>query len=138
MTHGIARGYDHFADPQVLWAFLDLLVERQDQLWVAPFREVSAYVRERDDVTLTVRQSDPLEGICKLEGICNPRLTVTPSTTLDARLYSQPLTLILHDCHVEQASQTDRPLTVYEHNGRQMVDFNPHGGPIVILLHTNN
>ena len=82
------------------------------------------------------------EKIVVLSDIASPHIDVPhglllrrrqPSTTLDANLLNQPLTLILQDCHVEKASQSGHPLTVYEQDGRQMVDFNPHGGPIVFL-----
>ena len=122
MTHGIAMGYDHFADPQVLWDHLDHVASMQDSVWVAPFCEVAAYVRERDDVSLSV-------------GRRNKRLTVDVACTLPADLFTQPLTLVVGNVgatRVKRAVQKGKRLPVYERGGKRMVDFDPHGGQIVL------
>lgn len=118
MTHGIARGYDHFADPQVLWSFLDGIAARQDELWVAPFSDVAAYVRERNEVQLSVSQQ-------------GRQLIVTPSTTLDARLFSHPLTLMVKGV-VTKAVQQGISLSVSHRQGNSFIDFHPHQGEIQI------
>ena len=120
MTHGIIRGYDHFADPQVLWSFLDDLTARQAQLWVAPFCEVAAYVHERDHVQLTVTRN-------------GRQLTVTPSTTLDARIFHQPLTLVVRGM-VTKAVQQGTQLPVSQRQDSSYIDFLPHHGNIHITI----
>ena len=120
MTHGIAMGYDHFTDPQVLTTFLDDVASLRDSLWVATFHDVAAYVRERDDVRLSVTTTD--DG-----GLC-----VSLATTLDARLFSHPLTLVVDGFAIRSARQGDRELTPYRHQGRTLLDVSPHGGPIII------
>ena len=119
MTHGIARGYDHFKDPKVLWALLDYLVERQHRIWVAPFCEVAAYVKERQHTRLDVRRADG-------------RLLVKPTCTLDARLFLQPLTLVVEGDAPLHAMQDGRELEVSRQDGVALVDFNPHGGVIAL------
>ena len=104
MTHGITTGYDHFADAQTLWRFLDDVAARQDSLWVAPFGEVSAYVSERDNIELRVSRKDDYVEVC-------------PVSTLRADNYQQPLTLIVAGSSVRSARQNGHRLHVYRKNG---------------------
>ena len=83
MTHGIARGYDHFQNPQVLWDFLDFLVTKREVLWTATFRDIAAYRKEAAATTLTVTKDKDL-------------LTITPHCPLDAKLYHHPLTIVIN------------------------------------------
>ena len=101
MTHGIARGYDHFQDQQVLWDFLDYLVTKREELWIATFRDIAAYHKEAAATTLTVTKDKDL-------------LTITPHCPLDAKLYHHPLTIVI--------------------DSKQMVDINPHGGPVSVRI----
>lgn len=119
MTHGIARGYDHFENPQVLWAHLDYIAARQDEVWVAPLCEVAAYVKERENTELQVSTAAD-------------SLTVRPACTLDPLLFRQPLTLMLGSGLWQQARQDGQPLTVYRHRGQTLVDIDPHGGAATI------
>lgn len=119
MTHGIACGYDHFKDPQVMWAFLDYLTERQDRVWVAPFCEVAAYIKERQQTRLDVS---------KVDG----RLLVKPVCTLDARIFHQSLTLVVEGDAPLHVIQDGKELNVCRKDGVTLVDFNPHGGEIVV------
>lgn len=118
MTHGISRGYDHFQDPQVFWDFLDYVCTKQQQLWIATFSDVAAYVKEREHTTLHVKQT--ARG-----------LTVTPTTRLDKAIYCYPLTLSIN-APVASATQDGRQLTVIHKGDSTLIDFNPHGGKIVI------
>ncbi len=124
MTHGISRGYDHFSDPQVLWHFFDYISERQDRLWIAPLCDVSAYIRERDNTTLS---------ICTHDGTT----VITLHTSLSPSLFVHPLTLMLPSRPVRQVEQGGKPLPVYMHGGHQLVDVNPHAGPIRITCNQN-
>ena len=119
MTHGIACGYDHFKDPQVMWALLDYLVERQHRIWVAPFREVAAYIKERQQTRLDVS---------KVDG----RLLVKPVCMIDARLFRQPLTMVVEGDAPLHVIQDGKELNVCRKDGVTLVDFNPHGGEIVV------
>ncbi|MDR1723995.1 MAG: polysaccharide deacetylase family protein, partial [Tannerella sp.] len=47
MTHGITYGYDHFSDADVFWRHLRKVKAQDSLIWVAPFRTVAAYVKER-------------------------------------------------------------------------------------------
>lgn len=118
MTHGIATGYDHFPDPQVLWSHFDYIATRLEHVWVAPFCEVAAYVRERDDVKLTVSR----RGRTTL---------VNVSTTLDSHIFNVPLTLQISD-RPKRITQDRHKLNPYTKNGVTLVDINPHGGQIKI------
>ena len=121
MTHGITTGYDHFTDPQILWSFLDYVVACQNNLWVAPFSEVAAYICERDNIELRVNQKDDHVEICPVSTLC-------PNT------YHQPLTLIITGSSVRLAKQNGHKLHVYQKKGLQMVDFQPTDGTILLKV----
>ena len=72
MTHGINYGYDAFKEPSLFWEHLDKVKSLEDKIWVGTFREVAAYIRERDDIRLNV--STHKRG-----------LTITPEMTLDKK-----------------------------------------------------
>lgn len=122
MTHGIARGYDHFKDQRVFHAFLDEICSRQDQFWVAPLCDVTAYVKERDHACLIIENVD--HG-----------LLVTISTDLDRQLFHHPLTLVLNEC-VVSAEQDGKVLHVISREGTTYINVDPHGGRV--LLRTEN
>lgn len=122
MTHGIATGYDHFQDPTQLYSHWDYVSTLQDQLWVAPFCEVAAYVKERDAVKLDVR-------------LCGNCIDVTPTCPLNPTLFTQLLTLEYHGPgQLLSARQGNHELKVYENGRRQFVDFNPHGKTILLTI----
>lgn len=91
MTHGINYGYDAFKEPSLFWEHLDKVKSLEDKIWVGTFREVAAYIRERDDIRLNV--STHKRG-----------LTITPEMTLDKKMYTEPLTMVLVGEAVEKVS----------------------------------
>lgn len=119
MIHGITTGYDHFTDPQVLWSFLDYVVVCQNNLWVAPFSEVAAYVHERDNITLNISYK-------------GQKVIVTPHCKLDPEIFHQPLTLIVNTDAVKAVHQGSAKLRYYQSNGQTLIDFMPNGGDIII------
>lgn len=56
MTHGLNYGYDAFNDLQSFWDHLDKVEAMKDQVWVGTFREVAAYIKERDNTRLDIAQ----------------------------------------------------------------------------------
>lgn len=120
MTHGISRGYDHFADPQVLYDHFADIQTLRDSLWVATFHDVAAYVTERDSVNLNVSQSG---GI----------IIVKPELKLDSRVFNYSLTLVV-EAVVVAAEQDGKAVEVAAGGGKTLVTFNPHGGKITIRL----
>ena len=54
MTHGINYGYDAFKEPSLFWEHLDKVKSLEDKIWIGTFREVAAYIKERDDVQLNI------------------------------------------------------------------------------------
>ena len=119
MTHGITEGYDHFSDPQVLWHHFEYVSTLQNKLWVAPFCEVAAYIRERDNVHLEIKKK-------------GDSIIITPTSTTDSHLFTQPLTLILQGITIRSAEQNGHALTIYEKEDKQLIDFNPYAGDIHI------
>lgn len=118
MTHGILRGYDHFKDPQVLWDFLDYACSKQDQLWTAALCDVAAYVKERDNTRLVIKQT-------------TDALIITPKTTLDDKLFQHPLTLVIN-VPVGTATQDGRTLDCIQKGDKTLININPNGGRIVV------
>lgn len=119
MTHGILQGYDHFQNPQVLWNFLDDVCTRQDLLWVAPFRDVAAYIKERDNCQLHVSRLTPYVTCLTLK------------TTLEPQIFNHPLTLEVRMplCH---ATQDGKSLTIRRVKDVSFVDVNPYGGEVLL------
>lgn len=123
MTHGIAQGYDHFADPQVFWNHLDEVNRRRNQLWIATLHDVSAYLIERDHTKLDIERSPG-------------KLLVHIHSSLDKDLYNVPLTLLLTcvpDPQVVTATQQGKSLTVTLRKDGVAIDILPHGGLVEIL-----
>ena len=119
MTHGIAMGYDHFPDPKVLWSHFDYIAAMQDCVWVAPFFEVAAYVKERDNVQLTVNTTE--QGI-----------TVDIHNPLDPRIFTQPLTLLV-DCPAVAAQQDGQQLEIVLKGRNTVINgVSPFGGKVLI------
>lgn len=118
MTHGITIGYDAFKDPDILWNHFRQVDSLRDQIWIATFHDVSAYVKEQ-------------ESIC-LETIYNKEwLEIIPHLDLDPQLFHHSLTMIL-PYSVSLVTQNGVYLPIYVSNGQRCVDFNPFGGKILI------
>ena len=118
MTHGIDAGYDHFDNPQALFSHWDYVCTQLNRLWVAPFCEVAAYVKERDNVTIDSDEDDN-------------EITLTISTGLSATLFNQPLTLII-DANIASAEQEGAALDVNVRGGQTLINVNPNGGRVTI------
>lgn len=99
MSHGVHYGWDHWNDPEVLWNYFRYLASLPGRLWIAPFCEVSAYLKERDETQVLV-DVRPFSVV------------LTPECPLDSTLYREPLT-------VRILSPRD---TLF-------VRLDPHGGP---------
>ena len=121
MTHGITSQYDHFKDTSRFTAFLDYVKKREEQIWIGTFKEVAAYIAERDAVRLDVVRK-------------GKKLTVTPSLELDAALFDMPLTMCITNVSALSAIQDGKKLAPVFQDGKAFIDFNPHGGKISITL----
>ena len=120
MTHGISVGYDAFPNPQLLWNTMEQVAQMQDRLWVATLHDVLAYTAERDTIRLEVK---PQKGV----------LIVTPTCPLDKKLFTQPLTLVI-SAEATEAKQGKKTLSLTSKGNRTLLDFDPHGGKIVVKL----
>lgn len=123
MTHGIHTGYDAFKSPQLFWDHLDYVKGKQDSIWVGTFREVAAYIREREEIRLDIT---PRKDGWK----------VKPVLKLDKRLFAEPLTMVVEGVSSKQISvrQGRKQLPVYSNGGKQLFDFDPFGGKITIKI----
>lgn len=89
MFHGIESGYDYWTRPEELMQFLDYLTMNSEKLWVGTFRDISAYLKERDYTRLKIEQVE--NGIL-----------ITAETNLDTSLFSYPLTLVVNRNKAEE------------------------------------
>lgn len=62
-------------------AYFSYLKEKESHLWIAPFRDVTKYLRERMNSTVSVQKDDKT-------------ITVSLKHTLDSSVYNYPLTLV--------------------------------------------
>lgn len=60
MIHGISVGYDAFTSPDILWEHFKRVKAQEDDIWVGTFREVAAYVKERNNIQLDVTKKNPI------------------------------------------------------------------------------
>lgn len=119
MTHGITMGYDAFHDAGVLWQHFDYINKSRGKVWLATLHDVSAYVKERDDIRLNIKSKGRM-------------IKVTPKTSLDPKLFNHPLTLIIPDNAVE-VIQAGCIMPIYHSNGKRCADINPNKGTVKIF-----
>ena len=120
MTHAIDKGYDSFSDPTQLYDHWDYVTTLMDQLWVAPFCEVAAYVKERANTELTTVSEDETSIVISLQ------------MTLNSELFRQPLTLLV-DTYADGAQQDGQALTVAYRDGQTIISgVSPVGGNVTI------
>lgn len=124
MTHSTDYGWDKWMDKTVLWRLYDRLKEREAEVWVAPFAEVSAYIKERDNTEITVKATD---DFC----------IISPLMNLDPALFKVPLTMKIDgdfagiDPVVTQGGVT---LPIDNRGSFILFDFNPSAGPMELRL----
>lgn len=118
MTHGIRTGYDCFGDENRLWKMFDFALSRQDVVWIATFRDIAAYTKERENTTLHI-------------SVHKKKITVKPHTCLDKALFNVPLTLVV-GFKPTSVEQDGKQLLVSENGNTWCVEFNPNGGSIFI------
>ena len=119
MSHGIYTAWDQWEEPWLLWDFFRLLSSKSDSVWTATFADVAMYVAERDSVKLTVRNEKNF-------------VRITPSLSLDQRLYTMPLTLNISSTEPITATQDGKPLPIFRNGAKTFLEFDPFGGEIVI------
>ncbi len=121
MGHGISYGYDAFKVPAIFWDHLEKVKKLEDRIWVGTFREVAAYIKERDAIQLQVTPS-------------KKGWTVVPQLSLDKNLFTEPLTAVIDKPGVKKTTvrQGKKKLDVRHLSGKVLFDFDPHGGPIQI------
>ena len=82
MTHGVARGYDSFKEPEELFVLFRWASSQKDDIWFAPFRECAIYEKLRENTTLEINEE---QGF----------FVITPHVAnLDAALFVGELTLL--------------------------------------------
>lgn len=119
MTHGISYGYDHFGNPDVLWRHFDYVDSLRKHIWIGTLTDVSAYVKESQFTRLSI---DGKDGVIK----------VTPEISLDKQIFQMPLTMVFNSEKSVMAEQDGRELMVRTDGARNLIDFDPHGGTIII------
>lgn len=121
MTHGITYGYDAFGSVEAFTTMLDIASTQSDNLWIAPLAEIGAYVRERDNTTLEVKDN-------------GKALHITPKMSISPELFRQPLTLLIDKDKFPtliSVSQDSTPLKVTENDANFMFEIFPSAGTVV-------
>ncbi|RZL49833.1 MAG: polysaccharide deacetylase family protein [Pedobacter sp.] len=124
MTHGITYGYDHFSKPDILWEHLKKVKAKEDQIWVGTFKEVIAYVTERNS---TVLQAQKLP---------NGNYNITPICNLDQTIYAEPLTaiLVINEGKNVKIRQGNKKLKTTINTDHVLFNFDPFGGIIEVVV----
>lgn len=120
MTHGLSRGYDHFKDTQILWNHFAYISRLRDKVWVDTFHDIAAYTKERDAIHIKTK-------------ISKRKIIVKPSLSLREDLFHEPLTLVVNQ-NLLSATQDGKTLDIKKKVERSLVDFNPHGGKVVLKM----
>ena len=120
MTHGITQGYDHFSDPNILWNHLKDVKKRDNEIWIATFKDIASYTREQQKIEYDIEKNDN-------------KIIITFKLDLDPNLFTQQLTGILEMQKVKSIRQGNTVLS-FKHDGDSILfNFNPFGRPIEIL-----
>lgn len=119
MTHGITYGYDSIGNPARFWKHLDYVCSIREILWIATFHDVSAYAAERDNIKLNVKNK-------------KSKIIVEPLMTLDKSLFNHPLTLVMQTERPVKARQGGKMLFIKYSDKKAIINFDPHGGKIII------
>lgn len=124
MTHGITYGYDHFREPEILWRHFRDVKAKQDVIWVGTFREVSAYISERDSTSLVIKQTG------------RGKYVISPTCELDKEIYAENLTGILsiRGSATVRMCQGTKKLKTKGSPAGLLFNFNPYGAPIELTI----
>lgn len=82
MTHAVVHGFSAMSDPEVFRSHLKYVKSHENEIWVGTFADVARYEKERDDAKLTFTES-------------GDRITCTLTGTLDPKVYTVPLTVVI-------------------------------------------
>lgn len=121
MIHAIIDGFDAFPSADVLDNHMAYVKSKENQIWVGTFLEIASYVKESENVRLSVTpQKNGL--ICKTE------------MTLDKKLFTEPLTLVIEITGVTsvKATQKGKKLPVTIASDKICIDFMPGDSPVKI------
>lgn len=124
MTHGIRIGYDCFGDETRLWKMFDYAKEqdKSNKLWIATFHDVAAYIQERDNTRLKIKNK-------------RSSIVVSPKPLdkkkLNKNIFNVPLTMVM-DFQPKEIKQNGKILPVKYIQGQWLCDFSPFEGNIKI------
>jgi peptidoglycan/xylan/chitin deacetylase (PgdA/CDA1 family) len=123
MIHGITYGYDAFPSDSVLWNHFDKVTAQSDLIWIGTFREVAAYIKERDCIALDIQKN-------------GNALNIIPKLLIDKTLFTEPLTMVIDRGNIKNITveQGGSKLPVQIFVDKVMFDFKPDGGVIKVTL----
>ena len=122
MIHGITCGYDAFSSDTILWEHLKKVKSMEDLIWVGTFRDVAAYTVEQKNIKLLITKK-------------KKTLRITSVSTLDNKLFTHPLTMVVPKSGIKKISvkQNNKPLAVKVLSDKALFDFNPRGVKLQFL-----
>lgn len=121
MIHAIIKGFDAFPSADVLKNHWTYVKSKEDSIWVATFLEIASYVKEVENVRLSVLPQK--NGV-----ICETEMD------LDKNLFTEPLTLVVEIAGVKsvKATQNKKRLPVKISSDKVCIDFMPGDAPVKI------
>jgi len=123
MTHGITYGYDAFKNDSVFWNHLAEVKSMEDKIWVATFKDVSAYKAEYEKTVLKIKKKKNM-------------WIVTPDCSLNESLFNYPLTMVIctKDNKKIKIKQNGKKINPNVFSDKLMFEFNPHFKDIKIYF----
>jgi peptidoglycan/xylan/chitin deacetylase (PgdA/CDA1 family) len=121
MAHAIGNGYAALTDPEILRTHFKYVKTHEGEIWVDTFANIARYEKERDDAKLT------------LSGKAG-NATCVLSSTLDAQIYSVPLTIVINAAGIKtaRAERAGQELPARIENGSIYIQAAPSTQPITI------
>ena len=123
MIHGITYGWDAFKDQHILWDHLDDVKKLENEIWVAPFRDVSAYLEEQENIQLNIEKK-------------GRRWIIKTTNDLEESLFSYPLTMIVQKENMKRirVKQNRKKIPVRLLKNKALFDFHPNGNKILVSI----
>lgn len=123
MTHGTTYGWDMWEEPQLLYDFFGQLAARNEEVWVAPFAQVAAYIEESKQCVWSWTKNH------------NCLVLSADIPNLDPTLYDEPLTFVVSGNFTDQkisASQGSKALEVKNLGDCLHIDVLPNGEEVIV------
>ena len=109
------------SDP-VLCKHLDYIKNNEDDIWIGTFKEISSYIKQKEDIRLCVTYN-------------KNSIIINPITHLEQSLFDESLTLVLERCTSKVNIKQNKKKIPFKYKEDKIIfEFNPYLGPIIISM----